>query len=256
MEPLLKPHSFWGIFTLVVLRYVLLAAIAFFFFYTIKNNTWFSKKIQRAFPRRKDYLREIGYSVSTAFIFAAVGYMVFHPSFRQYTQIYTDLNDHSLWYFAFSLALTFIIHDTYFYWTHRFMHLPKVYKLVHRAHHLSTNPSPWAAMAFHPIEAVIEAAVIVLIAVLFPVHRLTIALFLLGMMAYNVYGHLGYELYPRSFAKSRIGKWINTSVSHNQHHQYFKGNYGLYFLWWDRWMGTMRDDYAIEFDEVKKLSVN
>lgn len=133
------------------------------------------------------------------------------------------------------------------------MHHPAVYKLVHRVHHLSTNPSPWAAMAFHPIEAVIEASVIIVIAVLFPIHPLTIAIFLLGMMIYNVYGHLGYELYPRGFAKSKLGKWVNTSVSHNQHHQFFKGNYGLYFLWWDRWMGTLRDDYSHQFDEVKKL---
>jgi sterol desaturase/sphingolipid hydroxylase (fatty acid hydroxylase superfamily) len=71
------------------------------------------------------------------------------------------------------------------------------------------------------------------------------------MMVYNVYGHLGYELYPKGFASSRIGLWINTSVNHNQHHQYFNGNYGLYFLWWDRWMGTLREDYSKEFDAVK-----
>jgi lathosterol oxidase len=49
-----------------------------------------------------------------------------------------------------------------------------------------------------------------------------------------------------------VGKWINTSVNHNQHHQFFKGNYGLYFLWWDRWMGTLRKDYDRRFDEVSE----
>ena len=70
------------------------------------------------------------------------------------------------------------------------------------------------------------------------------------MIVYNVYGHLGYELYPKGFAKNALGKWINTSVSHNQHHQYFKGNYGLYFTFWDRMMGTLRDDYGERFEEV------
>jgi sterol desaturase/sphingolipid hydroxylase (fatty acid hydroxylase superfamily) len=65
-----------------------------------------------------------------------------------------------------------------------------------------------------------------------------------------VYGHLGYELYPAGFNKSWFGKWINTSTSHNQHHQYFKGNYGLYFTFWDRMMGTLRSDYDKRFDEV------
>jgi sterol desaturase/sphingolipid hydroxylase (fatty acid hydroxylase superfamily) len=36
------------------------------------------------------------------------------------------------------------------------------------------------------------------------------------------------------------------------HHQYFKGNYGLYTLIWDRLFGTLRPDYDERFDEVKK----
>ena len=106
-------------------------------------------------------------------------------------------------------------------------------------------------MAFHPLESVIEGSVIVLIAFLFPVHPLAIGVFLLFMMIYNVYGHLGYELYPKDFATSPIGKWINTSVSHNQHHQTFRGNYGLYFLWWDRWMGTIDPAYEKMFEATK-----
>ena len=135
------------------------------------------------------------------------------------------------------------------------IHHPLFYRVVHKTHHLSTNPSPWAAMAFHPLESVLEAGIIVLVAFLFPVHPLAIGIFLLFMMVYNVYGHLGYELYPKGFANSFVGKWINTSVNHNQHHQYFKGNYGLYFLFWDRWMGTIRTDYEERFNSVKSQNL-
>jgi sterol desaturase/sphingolipid hydroxylase (fatty acid hydroxylase superfamily) len=62
---------------------------------------------------------------------------------------------------------------------------------------------------------------------------------------------LGWELYPAGFSKHPVGKWINTSVNHNQHHQFFKGNYGLYFLFWDRVMGTLRTDYDSHFEKVK-----
>jgi sterol desaturase/sphingolipid hydroxylase (fatty acid hydroxylase superfamily) len=135
------------------------------------------------------------------------------------------------------------------------MHNKFFYSVVHRVHHLSTNPSPWAAMAFHPIEAVLEAGILVIIPFIMPVHPLAIGFFLLFMMIYNVYGHLGYELYPKRFSKSKIGKWINTSISHNQHHQFFTGNYGLYFLWWDRWMGTLRNDYDEQFDFRRSAAV-
>lgn len=67
---------------------------------------------------------------------------------------------------------------------------------------------------------------------------------------YNVYGHLGYELYPRGFNKTWIGKYVNTSVAHNQHHHKFQGNYGLYTLIWDRVFGTLRTDYDDAYDQA------
>jgi lathosterol oxidase len=75
------------------------------------------------------------------------------------------------------------------------------------------------------------------------------------MIVYNIYGHLGYELYPKGFNKHFIGRWVNTSINHNQHHQYFKGNYGLYFLFWDRMLGTIRADYDEKFEEVKSRNL-
>lgn len=235
----------------VVLRYLIIAAIAFFIFYRLRKQQWSYKKIQTRFPLSQDYFREISYSLFTALIFALIGYGLFMTPVRAYTQLYTRIEDFGIAYFFLSIPIILLLHDTYFYWTHRFMHHPKVFRYFHKVHHLSTNPSPWAAFAFHPLEAIVEAGIVVLVAFIMPVHPFAIALFLLIMMIYNVYGHLGYELYPKGFSRSRVGKWLNTSVNHNQHHQYFQGNYGLYFLWWDRWMGTLRPDYDHQFDQVK-----
>lgn len=96
-----------------------------------------------------------------------------------------------------------------------------------------------------------KAGILVVFLFTLPMHRTNFIFFFLFMIIYNVYGHLGWELYPKNFHKTRIGKWINTSVAHNQHHQYFKGNYGLYFLFWDRIMGTLRKDYDEQFETVK-----
>jgi Delta7-sterol 5-desaturase len=242
-----------GKFYVLFLRYLILAAVAFAIFYGFKKKAWQYKKIQAAFPKPNDYWREVGYSVITAIIFTVVGWTLFMTPIRAYTQFYTDWRTHGIYYFIFSVVLMLLIHDTYFYWTHRLMHHPSLFRFFHKVHHLSVNPSPWAAFAFHPLEAFVEAGIMVVLAFIMPVHPAAIGLFLIIMMVYNVYGHLGYELYPKGFSQSRIGKWINTSVNHNQHHQYFKGNYGLYFLWWDRWFGTLRTDYDKAFDRVKDL---
>jgi Delta7-sterol 5-desaturase len=249
--------SFFGwdlILLLILTRYGVVAGIFFFIYYVWKKRAWTFQKIQSRFPQSIDYQREVGYSLLTILIFTAIGYVVFFSPLRSYTLVYQNISDYGVGYFIASIGLMLLLHDTYFYWTHRAMHHPSIYKWFHQVHHLSTNPSPWAAYAFHPLEAIVEAGIVVLIVFVMPAHPMAVSLFLLIMMVYNVYGHLGYELYPKGFSKSAIGKWINTSVNHNQHHQFFRGNYGLYFLWWDRWMGTIRTDYDSTFEKIKSQS--
>jgi sterol desaturase/sphingolipid hydroxylase (fatty acid hydroxylase superfamily) len=234
-------------------RYLLVAGLFFLFFYILFHKRIGYKKIQPRTPKQSDYVREIGYSMITIAIFGLVPLALVHvPEISQYTTLYTDITQYGWWYFFLAFPLLFIIHDTYFYWTHRLMHHKKLFKIFHLVHHKSTNPSPWAAYAFHPLEAIVEAGVFAVFLFIIPVHTLHLFIFFFLMIVYNVYGHLGYELYPNGFNKHWLGKWINTSVNHNQHHQYFKGNYGLYFTFWDRVMGTLRKDYDARFDEITK----
>ena len=251
-EVLGLPGPPWVVILVIIfLRYLILAALAFGIFYKLWKSKWSWRKIQVRFPGSGDYQREFLYSISTSIIFAGLGYLFFFGPLVKYTMVYKEIHLLGWPYLIFSVLVTLVVHDTYFYWTHRAMHHPKLFPWFHRVHHLSTNPSPWAAMAFHPLEAVVEFGIIAIVPFLYPIHPLAIFIFLLIMMVYNVYGHLGYEMYPAHFASGRMGKWINTSVNHNQHHQFFTGNYGLYFLWWDRWMGTLRKDYEQQFDAVQ-----
>jgi lathosterol oxidase len=233
-------------------RYFMFAAIAFAVFYIFFRRRFFYKKIQSRFPKNTDILREMGYSVITIAIFALVSLILFrHPKVVPLTTKYSDIHQYGWVYYFLAYPLMFIMHDTYFYFTHRLMHHKRLFKWFHLVHHQSTNPSPWAAYAFHPLEAVVETGILVVFMFTIPMHVTHIMIFFLMMIVYNVYGHLGYELYPKGFSRNFIGKWINTSINHNQHHQYFKGNYGLYFLFWDRMLGTIREDYDARFDEVK-----
>jgi lathosterol oxidase len=237
---------------LIGARYFMFAAIAFAIFYVIWRNRFFYSKIQERFPKNSDYLREIFYSFLTICIFAFVSVFLFaNPKVVPHTTRYIHISEYGWIYYFLAYPLMFVMHDTYFYFTHRLMHHRRLFKWFHLVHHKSVNPSPWAAYAFHPLEAFVEAGIVVVFAFTIPIHVTHLMIFFLMMIVYNVYGHLGYELYPSGFSKSRIGKWINTSINHNQHHQYFKGNYGLYFLFWDRVFGTIRADYDTRFEEVK-----
>ncbi len=235
------------------LRYLIIAGLAFTVWYILRKKQIAYKKIQLRFPTLKDYQREIVFSLITICIFATVGYLLLSMDMpvRKYTLIYKGVDTYGMIWFWLAFPILLVVHDTYFYFTHRLMHHPKLFKWFHLLHHKSTNPSPWAAFAFHPLEALVEVGIVVVFAFCIPLNPLHLFFFFLFQMLYNVYGHLGWELYPKGFSKSMVGKWINTSVNHNQHHQYFKGNYGLYFLWWDRWLGTIRNDYDEKFNEVK-----
>ena len=244
----------WQDFLLLIgLRYFIIATIAWLVWYVWLREKISFKKIQLKFPNNKDYRREIIYSVATIFIFSFVPTVLLLTPIRQYTQFYTypGKYDASTLYFWLAFPIMYFIHDTYFYFAHRLMHHPKIFNSVHLIHHKSTNPSPFAAFAFHPLEAIIEAGIFPILIFTMPLCRWHLFAFFLVQMVYNVYGHLGWELYPKNFNKSKIGRMINTSVNHNQHHKYFTGNYSLYFLWWDRLFGTLRPDYDEAFDEVK-----
>jgi uncharacterized protein (DUF2147 family) len=151
----------------------------------------------------------------------------------------------------FSLVTAIVFHDFYFYWTHRLMHHKKLFKYVHRVHHESTNPSPWAAYAFHPWEALIQALVMPILVFILPLHPLTAFLFLVYMIIRNVIGHLGFEILPKGFTKNRWLNWNTAVMHHNMHHEHFHNNYGLYFTWWDKLMKTENAKYHEAFDEVK-----
>ena len=79
------------------------------------------------------------------------------------------------------------------------MHHPSLYRFVHLVHHQSRNPSPWAAFAFHPLEAVVEAGIVFVIAFMLPFHGTALLAFLVFMTFYNAYGHLGMSCIRNAF---------------------------------------------------------
>ena len=246
--------AFTVVMLLQLIRYFLIAGGAYLLFYVWKRRAWFHQKIQQKFPKNTEIYREIAYSFSTMLIFGAVAYCIFLARRAGYTQLYKDVSDYGWAYLIFTFVILILIHDTWFYWTHRMMHHPKLFPIFHKVHHLSHNPSPWAAFAFHPTEAVVEAGFFPIAVLLFPVHGYAVAAFMLYMMVLNVLGHVGFELFPSGFTKHWLGKWFNTSTHHNMHHRYGRGNYGLYFNFWDRLMGTNHKLYDATFEEVVNRS--
>ena len=240
-----------GVSVSTALRYLFFAGLAWLLGYMLFRQRWLHRKIIQKFPESSDVRREIRASAVTLIIFGAVGTLTVLAGRQGWTQMYFRVSDHGwVWWWA-SIGLTILLHDAWFYWTHRMMHHPKMYRLFHRTHHLSTNPSPWAAFAFSPAEAVVQAAIFPLAVLLMPMHLLAFAVFMLWQMLFNVIGHTGYEYNHRRFIDSWfLRNVINTPTAHAMHHEKIRGNYGLYFNFWDRLMGTNHEEYEKRFREV------
>lgn len=185
--------------------------------------------------------REIRWSLASAAVYGApAGVVAWGWQERGWTKIYVQAGDFPLWWMPVSVVVYLIIHDAWFYWTHRLMHRPWWFRRVHAVHHDSRPPTAWAAMSFHPWEAATGAVVIPALVFLIPIHAAMLGLVLTIMTIMGVTNHMGWEIFPSALVKGRAGKWLITASHHELHHQKYRCNYGLYFRFWDHWCGTDR----------------
>jgi sterol desaturase/sphingolipid hydroxylase (fatty acid hydroxylase superfamily) len=185
--------------------------------------------------------REIGWSLASAAIYGIpAGIVAWGWDARGWTLIYRDICAGPLWYFPVSILLYLAVHDSWFYWTHRLMHRPWWFRHLHAVHHASRPPTAWAAMSFHPYEALTGAVVIPVLVFLIPIHVWALAVVLSVMTIMGVTNHMGWEIFPRAIVRGAVGNWVITATHHQRHHDEYRGNYGLYFRIWDKLCGTDR----------------
>ena len=191
--------------------------------------------------------REITWSLASAAIYGVpAGVVAWGWAHRGWTRIYSDLHAFPLWYLPVSVLLYLLAHDAWFYWTHRWMHAPAPFRIAHAVHHASRPPTAWAAMSFHPIEALTGAVVIPTLVFVIPIHIAALGVVLAIMTMMGVTNHMGWEIFPRSLVRGPLGAWLLTASHHQRHHDRYRCNYGLYFRFWDRLCRT--DDGIGRFD--------
>ena len=225
-------------FVAIVVRYFLAAGIFYLYYFRWKSDQFKGRVLSRRRLRKNQVRKEILWSIKSSAVFALVGVGAYWLWEQGLTAIYLDPAAYGYWYLPVSLVVAMLIHETYYYWVHRWMHLPGVYKYVHKVHHDSLTPTPWTAFSFHPWESLIEALILPLILLVIPMHVGVLLFYLLLMTISSVVNHLDIEIYPESFRKSWLGKQLIDATHHHYHHSEFKTNYGLYFTFWDKLMRT------------------
>ena len=225
---------------IIIARYFLIVWPIYWLLWKRPARNIKAYRLSKQDPKPAMIKHEITLSTLSAFIYAAPAAIIVEMWKAGGTALYTAIPQ-DLWgwsWIIISAMIYLFAQDTWFYWTHRIMHHRKIFKWAHAGHHKSVQPTPWASFSFDAIEALSAAWLLPVMALFIPLH-MGAALTLLMVMTINaVFNHAGWEVYPQSWVEGWWGRHIITASHHNRHHTQFKGNYGLYFRFWDKIMGT------------------
>lgn len=241
-------------FSIILGRYLLAAGFAHWYFHGFRRRVWAPSKVgRRAYPVGQ-FRREVLWSTGTTvlFSFAAAWMLVLWQ--QGILRVYLSAADYPLVWLPLSLVLAMFLHDAIYYFLHRWMHLPRVFRLVHLVHHESHIPSPFTSFSFHPIEGLLQALILPFILMVLPMHVAVLLIYLLLMTVSAVINHLDIEVYPASFGRHWLGKWLIGATHHSMHHKQHRYHFGLFFTFWDHWLGTESPNYKAQFKTFSRSS--
>lgn len=147
------------------------------------------------------------------------------------------------WTIVLQLLFFVYLDDFLYYWFHRTMHRPALYKRIHGWHHRIVTPWAVTGHYMHPLEYGLTGAVAVIGPLLVGAHVVTVWLWFVVRQWEAAEGHSGYDFpwTPTHFLPFNDG-----AVHHDVHHARVRGNYAGYLPLWDGVFGTFARGYADE----------
>lgn len=249
MNPDAPPAAlFLGQFVAQTVRYFAVVSLTF-----VVVWKWGAKRFERRrvqSHRRADraqILYEVKHTLVTLAIGAATAAGVGALYKSGHSKLTMDLAGWEPWQVPLIILGLVLFNDSWFYWWHRLLHHPKLFKYVHAVHHKSVDTNPFTSYSFHGVEAFLLGGWILPAALLVPMPLLALVAAAILGTANNVMSHLGYEFFPRWLLQVPVLRWMNTATFHGLHHAKSHGNYGLFTRFWDRLLETELDGYEERF---------
>jgi len=153
-----------------------------------------------------------------------------------YTKVYYSVSEvGGVWGYIVLTTLYLAFVEIGIYWVHRTLHTNKfLYKYVHALHHKYNKPStltPWASIAFNPLDGILQASPYVVGLFLIPCHYIShlLMLFFTSIWATNIHDTLDGNYEP-----------IMGSKYHLIHHTHYHCNFGQFFTVCDWIWGTLK----------------
>ncbi|XP_042028733.1 delta(7)-sterol-C5(6)-desaturase-like [Salvia splendens] len=224
------------------LIYIVSGILWCFYIYYLKRNVYLPKD---AIPTRKAMLLQIKVAMKAMPWYCALPtiseYMIEHG----WTKCFPRISDVGFAEYLCYICVYLIIVEFGIYWMHRELHdIKPLYKYLHATHHIYNKQntlSPFAGLAFHPVDGILQAVPHVVALFLVPMHLTShiALLFIEALWTANIHDCIHGQIWP-----------VMGAGYHTIHHTTYRHNYGHYTIWMDWMFGTLRDPLE---DDAKKI---
>ena len=144
------------------------------------------------------------------------------------------------------IALGVLGLDLVIYLQHAMFHAIPAFWRLHRVHHTDLDFDVTTGVRFHPIEILLSMGIKMAAVVVLGASAVAVVLFEVLLNATSMFNHGNVRLPRRIDRVLRL--LVVTPEMHRVHHsvviQEHNSNYGFNFPWWDRLMGTYKDQPA------------
>lgn len=248
LQAVLAPESLLGSFAVLfvggVIFFVLTSGASFFYYRVWRRERFFGgqeRSLEEEARQRPTEFRWAFYNLLGEAVLTAP---IHHGIVTGKSRVYFSIADYGWGWTLASVAVVLIVTEPLVYWAHRLLHHPFLYKHVHLPHHLFRTPSPFTAMAFHPLDSFAQVAPHHLLAYLIPLHVGVYGFFIVFLQVWTTFIHerVTWVTWPI----------INFTAHHTVHHKLNKANYGQFFTLCDRLFGTYKSPEGIVYDGAEQ----
>lgn len=129
-----------------------------------------------------------------------------------YSTLYFKINHFGYLYFFLSIPLLFLWTEAMAYYSHRLLHIPLLYKLIHKQHHRYHTPTPYSATAMSPFEMIIYQSLTLFPIFVVPIHAFVFIANLVYIFYYSLMDHSGIKM-------NALWPWQPNTMFHDDHHK-------------------------------------
>mmetsp|Transcript_40805 Transcript_40805/g.86830 ORF Transcript_40805/g.86830 Transcript_40805/m.86830 type:complete len:378 (-) Transcript_40805:151-1284(-) len=203
-----------------------------YYIYGVYGHTLFPKANT---PKFGDVAEQVKVSLGSLPMYSFLPALCEHIVERGWTLAYVRMDEYSYATYFASFFLYMFFVEFGVYWNHRLLHdLRLGYDKLHYIHHKYNKEntlSPFAGLAFHPLDGILQAVPYFWTLFVIPMHSLTyeMMLFTTAIWTTNIHDCVEVECPP-----------IMGAGYHTIHHTTYRHNYGQFFTYMDGFFGTLQ----------------